>query len=149
VEDPGVDLPERALPEGDREVQLLALVVDDVRGPARVDLVAEAVRAIVEEVDAEEARDPRPGPLRRDREEAEMLVERDVGGEESRLEENADELVEDPAGEVAQRVGQAVDVPLEEPRGHEFDGDEQEEDGDGEVDEVHLGPAIHPNPAPD
>ena len=60
VEDPAESALEGALPQGHREVVLLALVMHDVRGPERVDLVALAVEPVVKQVHAQQARHPCP-----------------------------------------------------------------------------------------
>ena len=138
VEDPGEGGLESPLPQGHREVHLLALVVDDVRRPARVRLVAPAVEPVVESVHPEEADGPGPGRRARDREEPPTLEEDQVAGEQDGLEEDLHHLVEDPAGEVVDRVVQPIDVPLQEPGGQELDPDQQEEDRDREMDVVDV-----------
>ena len=137
VEDPGEGALEGALAQGDRQVELLALVVDDVGGPERVDLVAGAVEPVVEEVLAEKARDPYADRGARQVEHTVPPVEEEVTGEERGLDEDLQQLLQDPAAEVADRVAEAVVVPLLEPRDRQLQRDQQEEDRDGEDDIVH------------
>ena len=61
VEHPGHRPLEDALAQRHREVHVLALVVDDVGRPARVDLVARAVEPVVEEVHPQPAGEPGQG----------------------------------------------------------------------------------------
>jgi hypothetical protein len=127
-----------ALPKRDREVVLLALVVDDVRGPSRAHLVAPAVEPVVEKVHPDEARDPGPGCGRGDLEQSVAREEPGVAGEQGGLEEDLRDLLQDAAGEVVDRVAQPVDVPLEDLRHEPLHSDEEEEDGDGELDGARV-----------
>lgn len=66
-----------------------------------------------------------------------LRVEVDVAREQGGLQEDAQKLLDDPAGEVVYGIGQAVDVLLQHAGGHELHRDQEKEDGDGQVDEVH------------
>ena len=60
VEDPAGEPAARGLAQRGREVVVLALVMDDVRGPEQRDAVAGAVVPVVEEVVADQRHDPDP-----------------------------------------------------------------------------------------
>jgi hypothetical protein len=109
-----------------------------VGGPARVHLVTKAMEPVVEEVDAQEAGDPRSGRGLGDREGAMVLVEVQVAAQEDGLREGVEDLVEDPAREVVHGIGEPIGVPLQDASCQELDRDEREEDGNGEDDQVHL-----------
>jgi hypothetical protein len=97
VEDPLDHLIQPALPERDRKVVLLALVVDDVRGPHEADAVAHAVKGVVREIDAENQHHPRGHGIERDRGQAEMVVDPRVPDDAQHAEEDAQQLLPDAA----------------------------------------------------
>jgi hypothetical protein len=100
--------------------------------------VALAVKPVVEEIDAEETGGEHGPGLLGKVEEAGVRVEPEVGGEQGGLHEHPEELLDHAAAEVGEGVGEAVNPALENPRGQNLDPDEDEEEGYGGDDELHL-----------
>ena len=140
----GEDGPGRkhGLAQGDRQVEVLALVVHRMNRPEEVHAVAHAVPDVIGEVDRNERDQPRPG---RARLEEPVSVHPQVCGGENAYAEDDGNLLRHPAGEIDQRVVEAVGAHAAAPHPEDLHAHEQEEEGDGEGDVVrHLcpGPGI-------
>jgi len=123
------------LPQRDREVVVLAVVVNHVSGPENVHLVGEPVPPVVGELHAEQRRHPgQPGGGNG---EQPVLVEPLVGGGEHRgADEEAHQLLSDPAAHVRHRVAGPVDGEALRFRHRQLDADAHEEERNGQGDEV-------------
>src|SRR4029079_9100493 len=139
VEEPLDELIQPALSERDREVVLLALVVDDVRRPHEAHAVAHSVKDVVREVHAEEPRDPRGHRAGRDRGESEAIVDPRIADDAQDAEEDGQQLLPDAAAEVRDRVDQPVAVGAEPRRvDKRLDAHQDEEERDHVDETVHA-----------
>lgn len=135
------DLLQYALAQGDTQVVVLALVVDDMTNPEDVDFVCRPVCPVIGEIREHECGGPH-GPV---------LVEcpwpplccpmeyRCVCAHGDDLGEQGAGLVHDPAADVGHAVPQAVESLALELVPYHLQSDEGEEDGDGKDNQIHGG----------
>jgi hypothetical protein len=113
-------------------------VVHDVGGPQQGDLVARAVQPVVQEVVGEQRADPDRRRMRAEREHRRVGVHPLVDAQHEQLGEDADHLAHhaqpDAVEGVGPRIGDAAALPAHE----QLDGDEPEEYGGGEHDDLGV-----------
>jgi hypothetical protein len=144
VEDPADQPAARGLAQRGRQVVVLALVMDDVRGPEQRDAVAGAVVPVVEEVVGDQA--DRPGPRRRRRElpDGEALVHRDVDAERQHRREDAGDLAHDAEADARERVVEAIAGATARAADRELDADQRQEHRRRQDDDLRPGHARVP-----
>ncbi len=131
VKDPGEATLESALPQGDRQVVFLALMMHDVRGPRGGILVRDAMEPVKAEIDAEHEPDRRD-PFHRGRrvgdfQQAKMFEEVQVTGEQQHVQEDRHDLIDHAATDIGDRIVETVQPLALDLTGDDLDQDQQKE----------------------
>ena len=137
VERPAREAAGGGLAQRGAEVVVLGGVVDLVRGPEEVDLVAGAVRPVVAEVIEEQGEDPHPNAVRGQRRDAQVLEREHIDAEADDARERAPDLAQDAEVQARQRVRDVIGAGRAPARDQGLDDDGGHEDRDGVEHRVH------------
>ncbi len=149
VEQPPGDPARAGLAQRGGQVVFLALVVHHVRGPEQPHGVAGAVQPVVEEVVGQQRARPHPRRARAQRKQRGVRVNPLVQAQREQLGEHADDLAHHAQPDAVERVRPRVADAAAAPAHQHLDGDQEEENGRGEHDDLGvlhagmLGPPAH------
>ncbi len=126
------------LAERRREIEVVALVMDDMGRPEQADLVIDAVVPVVEEIVDDQRADPDAPVVAPEREQGNVVVDQHVDADAERQHEDARDLAEDARRQRPDRVVEAIDVSSRRDPDHELSRHQDDEDRNRINDDVQA-----------
>ncbi len=140
VKDPAEQDARTRLPQGRREIEGFALVMDDMGGPEDADLMVDAVVPVVEEVVGDQRPDPDSPVVRSKSKQRKVIVDKDVDSDAQDQHEDAGNLTQDAGRKRPDRVIEPIDVASQREGDSELRRHQGDEHRNGVDDDVQAAP---------